>query len=297
MFNPFIPTLTRQLAIAAFTIVGVITGVLLFVWLFFGCGCTVTTDADETEIEKLKVKAEKYCEQITDRTIEHRCDRLTFASLANVGCKSQKIDLGRHLYEGAAYHRDIENCIEPGDSKSECSPDGLIAGLNSSARGVGWGQDQIIGIQSYLDEHDWICGEGPKELTDVKHLKGQMQRVIDKGSNRGSAVFLGEGSGDDGSIVTAGVVPVHNVYLGAIMADTERVLRGRWTDAEKLAIQAASMSRKGSAPLAAMAGDEQKAVDLLNEQCGDEPTGQSYDSWGSAPTIILCAWGVALLGD
>jgi hypothetical protein len=85
--------------------------------------------------------------------------------------------------------------------------------------------------------------------------------------------------------------------LAAIYIDTERVLSGGKLSAfEKATLETLSLSRPDSAPIQALSGKKDKAVELLEKQFGEDmPTSDGYDGWGSAPDAIMYVWTVSLL--
>jgi len=230
-----------------------------------------------------------YCDSLTDDSIVNRCDRGTFANLANAFCPSPPFDLSRHEWKEGEHHRDIyPNKCYPDDSKSECSPDYFITKVQDwiSNENV----DEFDRAMTYLSANGWRCGEGPSELTSVLHLVPLFESV---GNYLGTSFSLA---------ASEGLPAMHNYYLTASYIYAKGRMESYIGDVEKEALRQL-LDKDPSSPIFLALyyryhnGDQQKALDSMEADFPkDTPcVSGSYRGWGSAPCSIMQIWATAIL--
>jgi len=134
--------------------------------------CSKHEDHDTVnQYDEVNDKAASYLEQMKeyddDALYPDRCDRLTFVSLSSSFVNSRS--LSNFEYAPGEWHRDVSPCYSVGDSRSEISFDGLIGVLHHA-----WtSNDRTIvdRLVKYGELHDWVMGEGDREITYIPQLK------------------------------------------------------------------------------------------------------------------------------
>jgi len=137
---------------------------------------------------------------------------------------------------------------------------------------------------NYLEENDWICGEGPSSLTSVYHLKPLFLSVK---ANLEKSRSLVKAPWDLDELVK-----MHNQYLVALSIYLKLRLNG---EINSLELAFLKRFNDGGCLFQGLIdrvneGDQEKALDSMSEFPKDSlPSGSSWRSWGSAPPSIMQA--------
>jgi len=250
--------------------------------LIFSCGAWRHQD-DETPQQSLQDAQNTRDGLCKDFTLEStpRCDRVTFASLADIGCKAQ--DLAVYEYPAGKINRDASPCWADGvdlGSSSECSLDGYLARTVTAI--VHHDQDTPKRMIAYLDTVDWICGGGANTgVTSIKIIKPMIYKAA------GLQALVGEAD--------ALPNPLENFRgnLLALWIYGNALMSGSITEAGQLAFDALVKEAPASPAYAALAhrwkdGDYGEMISLVQDgrECA------SY--WGSCPWAAYVGWAVAI---
>lgn len=255
-----------------------------------------TQQVGELSVEVSKSKF--YCEGLTDDHIEKRCDRGTFANMANAFCETAPYDNSRHEWNPGEHHRDVKpNVCYPEDSKSECSPDYFITKFHEWLT-----TEDLAGVNDaikYLSEHKWKCGDGLNELTNVEHLKPyfyMLQTHLDNANKRRLALESSDSEHNSDDVKP--VIKKHTTYLVALSIYLRLRIRGGVSGLEKRFLETYNDGSCVFEGLIARIddGNQENALYSMRQFPADTiPTGSSWMSWGSAPPAVMQVTCAAIL--
>jgi len=286
---------------------------LIISFLFLSCRHQ-ESDTQQVELleEQIQVAA-KYCAELTDEAITKRCDRGTFANLANAFCfGTRPYDLTRHEWAPGEHHRDIKpNTCFPVDSKSECSPDYFITKVHDwITRRDAASLAELDRLLDFLDDNDNKCGEGPNELTKLTHLlpilsftKSYLKEdprltdptIYDDDDDSAEEALPRSDiavPGDEDAL--ADLIPTHNQYLLALYIYAKGRLNGSISNTGKGVLKQLVEADPNSPIFLALYyryhnGDQQRALDSMAADFPKDKLCKSdeYRGWGSAPCAIM----------
>lgn len=254
------------------------------------CGCKHEEDpAEKTpELGQFQAVRDQYCAGLTDGHILKRCDRGTFAALANAFCPTPPYNMDRHEWAPGEHHRDIyPNKCFPDGSKSEISQDYFITLAhwwitqdNGNAGG------QIGNLLDYLVDNVWIAGEGPAELTYILQLK-PLFLSVQSWLVRAANLMNTERNADP-------LLENHNAYLTAYYIFAKARMSGHVSDIELGTLSALYDTHKDSPILCGLwhrytDGDYADCMEMAREDClGPMILDDGWWHWGSLPQPIAC---------
>ena len=248
-----------------------------------------------------------YCSQITDELYaSHRCDKITFKALQVAFCNNGSID--GHYDDGKWYRWDLdtdEPCFKDGQdlgSKSPCSGDGLIAATHA------WltqgNQPQAARTVQYLEDNDWICGEGYTGFTKCGKLKWLLRSVRDylEGDDIHAPAYVSAAIAASGLVDLSDLLKEFNKYLVALHAYAFGRMNHVFSDQTMKILRDLVDSSPDSMIFQALYhryldGDQQKALEIIKRECPADamPTDVNYANWGSSPRAIHCIVAISIL--
>ena len=276
-------------------------GVVLFVFLswamllvyIFGCAKHEEKATQQDTAAHVALR-DHYCATITDDIYLARCDKLTFKALTAAYCPKDNFDLDDLEWDrDGKWYRDNMSCLadmngdgQP-DSKSECSGDGFI-GL--AHYWISKGPDSLPQVNrtlEYLNSNNWICGEGDREITNVRHLEPFLLSV---------QAYLSGGLEGLALLNSDGVVADHNKYLTALAVHATGRMQGEIDSSEKALIAAWYAGDKESCVFTALYhryhdGDQGEALAAMEGFPSEVELRDGYGGWGSMPDAtaqVLC---------
>ena len=248
-----------------------------------------------------------YCNSNTSVLYEsHRCDKIAFKSLEVAFCEKGSIDA--FIDSGKLYRWNLDTddpCFLDGEdlgSRSECSGDGYICASHV------WltknDQPQASRSLQYIEDEDWVCGEGYTGYTKMGKLKWLLRTVRDhlEGKDKPTPAEIAILMKASNITDISDLLREFNKYLVALHAyafgrmnhafsdDTMKILRDLVNSSPDSMIFQALYNRF-------LDGDQQTAIDLIKRECPADklPTDVNYAGWGSSPRAIHCIVAISIL--
>jgi hypothetical protein len=262
------------------------------------------TQQDISEVVSIKTL---YCDSDTSVLYEsHRCDKIAFKALEVAFCERGSI--AGHYDGGKIYRWNLdtdEPCYENGEdlgSQSECSGDGYICASHT------WltfnDQPQASQTLQYIEDENWICGEGYTGYTKMGKLKWLLRTVRDhlEGKQKPTPIEVAAAMKASNLTNIADLLREFNKYLVALHAYAFGRMNHAFSDETMKILRDLVDSSPDSMIFQALYhrfldGDQQIAIDLIKRECPTDklPTDINYLGWGSSPRAIHCIVAISIL--
>ena len=266
---------------------------LVFFVFLFACGSCGSKSEKKTKPSPISQaasdKGEFYCSKLTDAVFKERCDKITFKAMVAANCPQ---DLSGFEKDGR-WERDEVQCY-PDNSKSSISRDGMISVLHYV-----WTTKDAKLLQrliNYGEAHDWIMGDGPRDLTDATILTPMIYFIQGKLKNDSTALLDYLPTTEDIAQSFKGHVIANYIWLqarvrGNINAVEAAILNKLWEASMEDPMYTALMHRF-------VDGNQADTFSLLlnrPEFPNDSlPTETGVFDWGSAPASVYYLISLAI---
>lgn len=220
----------------------------------------------------------------------HRCDKLTFRSLASAFGNRELIE--EHEYDAPGkYHRDITPCY-PEASRSEISLDGYL----SLAHHIVTYKDSSLlqRVISHGEANNFVMGDGPIEYTNILVLAPFLYSLENKLNLISDDTKMGLA---DVNVLLKG----YKGHIAAMLILLSGRINGYLNDFE-IAMMEQLRDANPNNPLYQaiyhrfVDGDQSAAIRILLEDFSEEfPIGDAKYGWGSAPNSVIFIVVVGIL--
>lgn len=250
----------------------------------FACGCgkakeEVDSRQDLSTVEKIS----KDIAKTAKLSKIDRCDWLTFAGLYDAF--GRKIDIYSAEVKPGRWERHEKPCY-PDESRSSISQEGILGALHAL-----WSRDDDDGINrlnEYGNDHGWIMGDGPTDITQMLHLAPTV------------SAMAGRASRNSGIGIPVAVKGFRAHVLASYLHLRGRVYRSlSWAEFEMA--KKLHKDHPGNPVFAALYhryddGDFQDSIDILmNDFPQGTANGKEKYGWQGCPDFIAYIWTVAIM--